>query len=182
VPQAPREYTAAGPRGPDKFSTGLLAGRCVYRWGRKHLPLLPREAALEKVVKSWKQSCRLSRNGARWGRRRKHSTGHGKVLVRGDYKHLPVKDAPKGFPLILGRRAARITKGSGRLELANWLAPPDHLFTSRVFVNRVWYWHFGGWCARPDNWKRMNLVSHPICFCCRINLWKAVGRSRRFIG
>ena len=80
----------------------------------------------------------------------------GKVLVRGDYNS-PGEDAPKGFPLILaGAEQPAITKGSGRLELADWLTRPDHPLTSRVFVNRVWYWHFGEALVRtPDNFGKM---------------------------
>ena len=34
-------------------------------------------------------------------------------------------------------------KSSGRLKFATWMTQPDHPLTSRVIVNRVWYWHFG---------------------------------------
>lgn len=34
------------------------------------------------------------------------------------------------------------TTQSGRLELAQWLASPDHPLTSRVIANRIWSWHF----------------------------------------
>ena len=80
----------------------------------------------------------------------------GKVLLRGDYNSFG-DDAPKGFPLILGgEQQPPIVKGSGRMELADWLTQPDHPLTSRVFVNRVWYWHFGeGLVRTPDNFGRM---------------------------
>ena len=88
----------------------------------------------------------------------------GKVLVRGDY-NTAGEDAPKGFPLILNgeQQPPLNTKGSGRLELANWLTHPEHPLTSRVFVNRVWYWHFGdGQVRTPDNFGRMGETpTHP---------------------
>ncbi|MCB1275928.1 PSD1 and planctomycete cytochrome C domain-containing protein [Prosthecobacter sp.] len=31
---------------------------------------------------------------------------------------------------------------SGRMELARWLASPEHPLTSRVIANRIWSWHF----------------------------------------
>jgi hypothetical protein len=87
----------------------------------------------------------------------------GKVLVRGDYNS-PGEDAPKGFPLIVaGEQPPLSTKGSGRLELASWLTQRDHPLTSRVFVNRVWYWHFGeGLVRTPDNFGKMGETpTHP---------------------
>ena len=50
------------------------------------------------------------------------------------------------------KRPAQIAKGSGRLELAQWLASRDNPLTARVMVNRVWLHLFGrGLVATPDN-------------------------------
>jgi hypothetical protein len=60
------------------------------------------------------------------------------VLVRGDLDK-PAEIAPRGFPEILrGDHDSQIRRGSGRLELAEWLTDPEHPLTARVMSNRIW--------------------------------------------
>ena len=56
-----------------------------------------------------------------------------------------------------------IQSGSGRLQLADWITDPKHPLTRRVFVNRVWQWHFGrGIVGTPDNFgHRGEAPTHP---------------------
>jgi len=59
---------------------------------------------------------------------------------------------PKRFPLILASgRQPPITEGSGRRELANWLADPANPLTARVMANRIWQWHFGEGIVRTSS-------------------------------
>jgi hypothetical protein len=46
--------------------------------------------------------------------------------------------------------------GSGRLQLADWIASPENPLTARVLVNRVWMHHLGrGIVPTPDNFGRL---------------------------
>ena len=73
------------------------------------------------------------------------------VFLRGNHKK-PGKTVPRGFPRVLtGGHPARITEGSGRRQLADWLARPDHPLTARVMVNRIWQHHFGEGLVRTAN-------------------------------
>jgi hypothetical protein len=80
-----------------------------------------------------------------------------KVHLRGDYLTLG-RECPRGVPAIrAGEHPAAIPADrSGRLELAQWMTRPEHPLTSRVFVNRVWRWHFGrGIVPSTDNFGKL---------------------------
>ena len=86
-----------------------------------------------------------------------------KVMVRGEPQTLG-QEAPRGFLTILGgEKLPPEEKGSGRLELAEWIADKKNPLTARVIVNRVWGWHFGqGIVATPDDFgARGEAPSHP---------------------
>jgi len=83
--------------------------------------------------------------------------------IRGSYTRLgPV--VPRRLPLFLaGGAPPPITAGSGRRELAGWIASRDNPLTARVIVNRVWQGHFGGGIVRtPNNFGLLSEApSHP---------------------
>lgn len=74
------------------------------------------------------------------------------MYIRGEVER-PGKTVPRGFVQVLcGDSPATIGQGSGRLELAEWIASADHPLTARVIVNRVWQHVFGrGLVPTPDN-------------------------------
>ncbi len=87
-----------------------------------------------------------------------------RVHIRGSHLELGA-EAPRRFPAVLAGDDQKPIDGSrsGRWELAEWLARPDHPLTSRVIVNRIWRWHFGAGLVRtPDNFGRLGeRPTHP---------------------
>src|SRR5262249_51329484 len=86
-----------------------------------------------------------------------------RVHLRGSYLRLG-ELVPRRFPTILaGDKQPPISKGSGRLELANWLTKPEHPLTARVMVNRIWQGHFGeGLVRTPSNFGKLGQPpTHP---------------------
>ncbi len=83
--------------------------------------------------------------------------------MRGRYDRLGDL-APRRFPrLIAGDDQKPITEGSGRIQLANWVASPDNPLTARVMVNRIWQHHFGEGIVRtPNNYGKLGTPpTHP---------------------
>ena len=75
------------------------------------------------------------------------------VFIRGNSKRLG-KTVPRGVPNVLvgdHRSQLRITEGSGRRELADWIARPDNPLAPRVMINRIWQHHFGEGLVRTPN-------------------------------
>ena len=87
-----------------------------------------------------------------------------RVFHRGQHKN-PGRTVAKRFPLVLaGADQPEVASGSGRLELANWLASDSNPLTPRVIANRVWQWHFGeGLVRTPNNYGiRGEAPTHPL--------------------
>lgn len=69
----------------------------------------------------------------------------------------------RGFPQVLTTKQPNITYGSGRKELAAFIASKDNPLTARVMVNRIWLHLMGkGLVPTPDNFGASGLPpSHP---------------------
>ena len=107
----------------------------------------------------------------------KHSAGGGKFriqpqapqkisILKGGSLEDPVEPVAPGLlsALPMTRDHPVPTGAAGRrAALANWIADPENPFTARVFVNRVWQWHFGrGLVGTPNGFGVMGeKPSHP---------------------
>jgi hypothetical protein len=88
--------------------------------------------------------------------------GDSRLYVRGELDQ-PGETVPRGFPQVLAAEQPDIREGSGRRELARWIASKDNPLTARVMVNRVWLHLIGrGLVPTPNNFGASGLPpSHP---------------------
>ena len=85
------------------------------------------------------------------------------VHIKGD-PDKPGAEAPRRFLQVLGGQTLPPgAGGSGRLELAGWIADPSNPLPARVMANRIWQHHFGrGLVATPSDFgKQGRPPSHP---------------------
>jgi hypothetical protein len=71
------------------------------------------------------------------GVREGNSPGDTRVLNRGEIAQ-PGDTVKRGFPQVLASKQPTIKQGSGRRELADFIASADNPLTARVMANRVW--------------------------------------------
>jgi len=74
-----------------------------------------------------------------------------RLYVRGELSQ-PGETVKRGFPQVLSSQQPDLAGGSGRRELADWIASRDNPLTARVMANRVWLHLIGrGLVPTPDN-------------------------------
>ncbi len=72
------------------------------------------------------------------------------VFVRGNDRNR-TDPVARGFPMYFANLAPPITRGSGRLQLADAITHAENPLTARVFVNRVWGHLFGEQLVRSPS-------------------------------
>jgi len=85
------------------------------------------------------------------------------IQLRGEPDKLG-NQVPRRFLEVLGAdQLPAEDKGSGRLQLADWITRPEKPLAARVLVNRVWQWHFGrGIVSTPSDFGfRGARPTHP---------------------
>lgn len=87
------------------------------------------------------------------------------IHIRGSHLNLG-EEVGRDFPEVMWNSLVRPVfprHQSGRLEFAKWMANTQHPLTARVYVNRVWRWHFGEGLARTtENFGVLgDRPSHP---------------------
>ena len=101
----------------------------------------------------------------------KYATAHGlrengsnnmHVAIRGDLRKKG-EEVPRRFLEVISHDKT-FNKKSGLLQLAESVVDRDNPLTSRVFVNRVWQWHFGRAIVRtPSNFGVIGeKPTHPL--------------------
>ena len=107
------------------------------------------ESILERYDASGKPT---EANLVAMGAAERNRSVNARMLDRGELDK-PGETVPRGFvQLISDGEEPKITKGSGRLEFAEWVADEENPLTARVWANRVWLHLFGdGLVPTPDN-------------------------------
>lgn len=87
------------------------------------------------------------------------------IHIRGSHQNLGAP-VPRDVPHVMlpeDLPFAVPAEHSGRLELAQWMASGQHPLTARVYVNRVWRWHFGaGLVGSTENFGKLgDRPTHP---------------------
>ena len=105
------------------------------------------ETQLKKLPQTWGywsgQDWYVAPHTMRWplsDDRKQLATRKTHLLIRGDVKS-PGPEVRPGWPSVFGNSPEVLAKP--RTALAKWMAQPENPLVARVWVNRVWQWHFG---------------------------------------
>src|SRR5262249_19670854 len=142
---------------------------------KKHVPQHVSQETLQKYLGLRKEKTRLEKTAptgtaqALWLTESGSTPREPVVLGRGNRQAKGDKAGP-GFPSVSPAETPRLTgpapgaQTSGRRKvLADWIASPKNPLTARVWVNRVWQYHFGRGIVRSANdfGYRGSAPTHP---------------------
>ncbi|HZJ14027.1 MAG TPA: PSD1 and planctomycete cytochrome C domain-containing protein [Chthoniobacteraceae bacterium] len=138
------------------------------------LPPLPREALREVISRADRDKARElankidALNAGPFAPPRAMALVDGPIVDPHVFKRgnpgTPGEAVPRRFVSVLSNgNPEPFKQGSGRLELAKAIASPTNPLTARVFVNRVWQYHFGKALVRTpsDFGTRGDPPTHP---------------------
>lgn len=122
----------------------------LVRGNPKIVFLTTRLGILEKQLGSYDENSKLKKLAM--GMAERSRPADLPVFARGELDK-PGELVPRGMVKVLYQgESPTIRAGSGRRELADWIAARDNPLTARVFVNRVWLHLFGqGLVTSPNN-------------------------------
>ena len=85
-----------------------------------------------------------------------------RILIRGDI-NTPGPAVNSDWPIVFRSGEPQSQVSKSRIELAEWLSSSDNPLTARVWVNRIWQWHFGQGLVETSNdfGVQGNKPSHP---------------------
>jgi hypothetical protein len=84
--------------------------------------------------------------------------GDSPIYNRGEPDKPSTERVPRGTLQVMSTKPLKIKEGSGRLELAEWIASKENQLTARVMANRVWLNLFGrGLVPTSDNFGAAGL-------------------------
>ena len=162
VPNGPT-VTALQRAAYDRIEVGLEQASQRQQGAQKALARAAAQGLAEMRARFDDDGRATAANRLAMGVREKVEDVDARILARGELDKAGPSVA-RGFPEVLvAPGSAPITLGSGRLQLADWVAGSSNPLTARVFVNRAWAWIFGvGIVPTPDNFGTSGVApTHP---------------------
>lgn len=123
------------------------------------------ETQIGKLPQTWgwaaaSEQLLVAPHTMRWPLPRELGKTRTRLLVRGDVGS-PGPEVEAGWPAVFGPTPA--SSEHPRKALAGWLTSPENPLTARVWVNRLWQWHFGRGLVETsgDFGERGSAPTHP---------------------
>lgn len=139
-------------RGPDGARPQLPPGVDQQKLNRLRYAGSQLEQTSDVLARFGSDGSATAANRLAMGASERRTPMDARLLARGELEK-PGETVPRGFVQVISDSTTPdIKDGSGRLELAQWVAGESNPLTARVWANRVWLHIFGkGIVPSPDN-------------------------------